>query len=126
MIEKLKMVSVGTLARTGVLALALINAILEILGVNPIPFSETGIYEAFTAVWLVISGVVAWWKNNSFTRLASIADSVLKTAKETGEVPVTYDTAINSDLLPDEASTNPVANEEITGLMESDEKGDEE
>ena len=73
-----------TIARTIVLALALINQVLTMLGVNPLPFSEDIIYEAVTLIATVVSSVAAWWCNNSFTKNAIAADDYLKSleAKE--------------------------------------------
>jgi SPP1 family holin len=102
MFEKLKSVSAGVLARTVALFLAILNAGLSMAGVNPIPYSETGLYEAFTAVWLAASSLTAWWRNNGFTKAARVADGIMKTAKETGNIPITYNADVNSDLLPGE------------------------
>ncbi len=71
-------ISKETIARTIVLALALINQVLTMLGINPLPFSEDVVYEAVTLIATVITSVVAWWCNNSFTKNAIAADEYLK------------------------------------------------
>ncbi len=68
--------------RTIVLILALINQILTVLGKNPLPFSDDQIYEIFSLVFTVISGIWAWWKNNSFTAAAKEADAYMKELKQ--------------------------------------------
>lgn len=75
-------VSTGTIIRTIVLAIALINAVLTMCGINPLPFSDDEIYEGVSAVVAVVATIVAWWKNNSFTKAAIKADEVLKEEKE--------------------------------------------
>ncbi|MBR7092566.1 MAG: phage holin [Clostridia bacterium] len=72
----------STIARTVVLILALINQVLVMFGVNPLPFSDEGIYEAVTALLTVGASVWAWWKNNSFTKAAQEADKYLEQLRE--------------------------------------------
>ncbi len=71
-----------TVARTIVLALALINQVLTMLGINPLPFSEDTVYEAITLIATVITSIAAWWCNNSFTKNAIAADNYLKKLEE--------------------------------------------
>lgn len=71
-------VSNATIARTIVLVIALINQVLTMSGYNPLPWSDTEIYEAATLLLTVISSIVAWWKNNSFTANAIMADEYKK------------------------------------------------
>jgi hypothetical protein len=49
--------------------------------VNPIPISDDSIVTVLTVAFAVISGLVAYWKNNSFTEAAQSADEVLKEIK---------------------------------------------
>ena len=80
----------STIARTVVLVLALVNQVLVMFGINPLPFSDDGIYEAVTALLTVGASIWAWWKNNSFTKAAQEADKYLEqlrnqTASDEGE-----------------------------------------
>lgn len=75
-------VSKGTIIRTVILAVALINSILTACGLNPLPFSDELIYEVISVVFTVVASAVAWWKNNSFTKNAIKADEVLKELKK--------------------------------------------
>lgn len=70
-----------TIARTIILALALVNQILTIAGINPIPVSEDEIYTVVSTFITIAASVWAWWKNNSFTQPAINADVVLKELK---------------------------------------------
>ena len=67
----------GTLIRTVVLLLALVNQILSICGVSPIPIDDDTATNVISTLWTVIASVAAWWKNNSFTENAITADEYL-------------------------------------------------
>lgn len=69
-------ISAGTIARTVVLAIALINQLLVACGVNTIPIAEETVTECITLAVTIGAAVVAWWKNNSFTQAAIEADKV--------------------------------------------------
>ena len=51
-------ISAGTIARTVVLLLALVNQVLSMLG------------------WTIAASLAAWWKNNSFTQAALEGDKL--------------------------------------------------
>lgn len=59
------------------LVLSLVNTVLRLFGLDVLPFSEEEVATAVSAVWVVISAVIAWWENNSFTRKAQEADKEL-------------------------------------------------
>lgn len=71
----------STIARTVVLIIALVNQVLTISGHNPLPWSETEVYEGITVILTVASSLYAWWKNNSFTKAAITADEYMKELK---------------------------------------------
>lgn len=79
--EKLKNVTPDTWARSICLLLALVNQMLAIFGKDILPFAENDVYQLVTIIATVVTGVVAWWKNNSFTAPAIEADKYLKTIK---------------------------------------------
>ena len=68
----------GTLIRTILLVLALINQILAVFGKSPIPIDDDTLTNLISTAWTVIASLIAWWKNNSFTDKAIKADEVLK------------------------------------------------
>lgn len=74
-------ISKETIIRTGVLFFTLINMVLTMIGKNPLPFSENEIYTVMTEITTVAASLWAWWKNNSFTQNAIIADTYLKDLK---------------------------------------------
>ena len=71
----------GTLARTIILALALINQILSVCGVAVLPIEDGQVETLVSTAWTVVAAAIAWWKNNSFTAAAIAADQVLKESK---------------------------------------------
>lgn len=70
-------ISAGTVARTIVLLLALVNQVLSMLGIPVLPIEDEAINTVVSTLWTVIAAVAAWWKNNSFTTAALEADEVL-------------------------------------------------
>ena len=72
----MKNVSKETIVRTSVLFITLVNSVLTMFGINPLPFSENDIYQAISAVCTAAATIWAWWKNNSFTKPAIEGDKV--------------------------------------------------
>ena len=71
-------VNAGTIARTAVLAVSLLNVLLNAFGKNPLPFSDDDeVYTTVSTVVAVVASLAAWWKNNSFTKAALKADETL-------------------------------------------------
>ena len=76
-------ISVGTVIRTVCLLLALVNLTLETFGKNIIPISDEQVSELITLIFTIVTSVTAFWKNNSFTQEAIIADGLMKDMKNT-------------------------------------------
>lgn len=70
-------ISAGTVARTLVLILAIINQILSACGKSPLPIESETLEQLVTAGFTTIAALIAWWKNNSFTTNALRADALL-------------------------------------------------
>lgn len=70
-------ISVGTIVRTLILALALVNQILTASGHAIIPIDDETITTLISTGATVIASLIAWWKNNSFTQEAIEADGYL-------------------------------------------------
>lgn len=75
-------VSAGTVARTIILVLTLINTVLEYAGHPVLPISDDSIRELVGLIALIGSAVISWWKNNSFTPVAIYCDSMMKKIKK--------------------------------------------
>lgn len=68
-------VSGATLARTAVLALALINQILSAAGKPLLPIESAQLEQLISTGFTTVSALVNWWFNNSFTKEAIQADA---------------------------------------------------
>ena len=75
-------ISAGTIARTIILLLALINQCLSMAGVSPLPIEDEQVETIITTAWTVIAALIAWWKNNSFTHAALEGDKLMHTLKD--------------------------------------------
>ena len=80
----LKGVTAQTWARTLVLVLALISQLAVILGKRSEAIDVDQWQEYVTYIFTVGASIVAWWKNNSFTKNAQTADKVLNGGDENG------------------------------------------
>ena len=69
-----KTVAAATLARTAVLALALINQVLSAAGKPIITIDNEQLEQLISTGFTVVSALVNWWYNNSFTQAALKAD----------------------------------------------------
>lgn len=74
-------ISKGTIIRTICLVLALVNLTLETFGKKIIPISDEEISELVTLVFTIVTSLAAFWKNNSFTKEAIIADGIMREMK---------------------------------------------
>lgn len=77
-------VTPDTIARTIVLFLALLNQTLAFIGKGRIEIAENDVYQIVTVVATIVTSLVSWWKNNSFSKAAMAGDFVMKSIK-TGE-----------------------------------------
>lgn len=71
----------GTVARTVIFALALINQILTSTGHSVIPIDDETITSVITLGFTIVASIIAWWKNNSFTKAAIEGDKIMKEIK---------------------------------------------
>ena len=78
--NKLQITS-GTIARTVILILALVNQILTATGHSVINISDENVNTLISTGFTIVSALIAWWKNNSFTQSAIMADEVMKEDK---------------------------------------------
>ena len=79
----------GTVVRTILLAVALVNQILTFLGKPLIYIDNAQLSELVALVFSIVTTVVAWWKNNSFTEAARAGDAVMHGIKNGYDVEVT-------------------------------------
>lgn len=77
----IKNVSSGTITRTIILLIALVNQILAYFGISPLQIADEDIGTVVTILFTVGASVAAWWKNNSFTKVAIQADELKRNLK---------------------------------------------
>ena len=70
-------VSKGTLIRTVLLMLALVNQVLTLCGLSPLPWEDETVTQGISLLFTAAASLAAWWKNNSFTKNAIEADASL-------------------------------------------------
>ena len=75
-------VTSGTIARTIILALALINQVLTATGHNVIDVADEDVNTLISTIFTLVTAIVAWWKNNSFTQAALAGDEHMKAERE--------------------------------------------
>lgn len=67
-------IKTSTIIRTLVLILALVNQLLTVTGHSVLPISDEQVTELVSTVITIVTSLIAWWKNNSFTQQAIMAD----------------------------------------------------
>lgn len=82
----------GTIVRTILLIMVWINQALALNGISPIPVDEVTISTVITGV----VSLIAWWKNNNFTKEAKWGQAKTdkykaekRMSKATGYAPIT-------------------------------------
>ena len=75
-------ITVGTIARTIVLILALANQVLAMSGKQVLNIADDDIYQVVSIVFTISASVWSWWKNNSFSVNAINADKYLNKLKK--------------------------------------------
>lgn len=78
----MKNISAGTIARTIILILALVNQVLSAAGKPVLPIEDAQIEALVSTLWTVVAALVAWWKNNSFTGAAIAGDQYAAELRE--------------------------------------------
>lgn len=82
----LKNVNAGTVARTLILLLALVNQCLSVMGHAVLPIEDAQLESLVSTLWTMGAAIVAWWKNNSITPAAIEADKIKADLTEGREV----------------------------------------
>ena len=77
-----KNITAGTIARTLCLLLALVNQRLAVMGYKIIDVSDDTINTLISTGFTVVTALLAWWKNNSFTPAAIKADNYMNELKK--------------------------------------------
>ena len=75
-------IETGTIVRTVLLVVALINQFLSISGKAVLPIDDAQIEMLLSTVITMAIELINWWKNNSFTGPAIEGDKIMKGLKE--------------------------------------------
>lgn len=68
----------GTIVRTIMLTVVIINMVLKQCGINVLNVDEGTVASAVEVIVQIAVIAVAWWKNNSFSENAKKADKFLQ------------------------------------------------
>ena len=68
---------INVIARFVALSVTLINSVLTVFNINPIPFSQNEIYGIVSVILTCGIAIYTAWKNNSVTKEAKMADKVM-------------------------------------------------
>ena len=74
-------ITAGTIIRTSVLLLALVNMILTGAGCGILPVDEAWLESVISDAAVIVTAGIAAWKNNSFSGAAREADTVLRSIR---------------------------------------------
>lgn len=77
----MKKLDAGTITRTILIIVALVNQGLLIAGKNPLPFEDDQIAQVISFGFVFVTSLVAWWKNNNITPEAIEAQTYLDDLK---------------------------------------------
>lgn len=75
-------ISTGTVIRTALLALALINLVLSVMGYPVLPIEDAQLEDFISNGAVIVMALIGFWKNNSFTKAAIQGDIVMKDIKQ--------------------------------------------
>ncbi len=71
----------NVIARFVALGVVLINSILTMFNINPIPFSQEEAYIIVSSILTCGVAIYTAWKNNSVTKEAKMADKIMVALK---------------------------------------------
>lgn len=72
----------GTITRTIILVLTIINSFLAIFGKSPLPIDSETVTQVVSFCFTAAAAIAAWWKNNSFSEEAIEADIMMHMLKK--------------------------------------------
>lgn len=78
----MKTIKTETIVRTALLILALANQLLSAVGHPVLPIEDATVEALVSSAATIVTALWSWWKNNSFTQAALVADEHLKSLKE--------------------------------------------
>ena len=67
---KVPSISAGTITRTVLLFLSLVNLVLGAFGMSPLPIDSEQLNTLISSVFTIIMAIITWWKDNDITEKA--------------------------------------------------------
>lgn len=68
----------GSLIRTVLLAIALINQLLVAFGISPLPLGDDILELFISTTYTVVIALITWWKNNYISKRGQAQKKVLQ------------------------------------------------
>lgn len=84
--EKINKIDKGTIIRTAILVLALVNQVLVAFGKSAIPVEDANVDLLISTVWTIAAAIWSWWKNNNITKEAIAAQVYLDALKNKSDI----------------------------------------
>lgn len=81
----LKGITAEAVINIALLVLALINAVLQMFGINTLPIEDTDISAIISGVFVVVTALYNTWKNRNLSTASQIAQEVTDAIKN-GEI----------------------------------------
>ena len=81
----LKEVTTETITGILILLIALINAVLQIFGINTLPIENEDITNIISTVFLIITAIWNTWKNRNISSASQVAQTITDAIKN-GEI----------------------------------------
>ncbi len=78
-------IKTGTIVRTVILILALVNQCLSIAGKAVLPVTDDQVEQILTLGITIVVSLWNWWKNNSYTTAAIEGDQLMHRLKKNQE-----------------------------------------
>lgn len=97
----LKGITAEAVINIALLVLALINAILQMFGINTLPIEDTDISAIISGVFVVVTALYNTWKNRNLSTASQIAQEVTDAIKNgeilADDIKMAIDKCKNSD-----------------------------
>lgn len=100
----MKNISKGTVIRTAVLVLAIINSALALFGKSPLPVDDVMIESTVSFLFVTGASLAGWWKDNDFT-VGARRRKAIGRAVEAGKLIVIEPTAVEDEESEEELET---------------------
>lgn len=107
-------ISSGTIMRSVCFLLAAANQILVAFELSPLPIEDSNVELAISSIATVVSGAIAWWKNNDFSQAAKAGTAFMNMMRgRTAEEQLVDDGLLEDGTLLSEEGVMNIETEEV-------------